>query len=154
MDFFGGNGKRESYFFNLEMLTPAGDAFADSTGAICKAVDLVSIDKAYSGKNSVKTDKDHQFALQFTPKVKAGATVEITVKRWGGKKAVVVMTDDNGFYLNEAVINKVSDWDELKLTAVLPANVSARNFKIYVWNPSDAPAYFDDLNVDIITPLK
>ncbi len=138
----------ENWFFNLETKNPEGTHYLDSLLQHFAAnAELSDSSQALSGRYAVKVDSAHPFALECRPLVKPNHRIKISINKKGFADAVLVLTDDHGYYKKVNTGVETNGWQKLMLSEVIPTSVSVGTLKVYVWNPGAEPAYFDDLTL-------
>ena len=114
-------------------------------------------ERSFSGKYSCKLTKENQYGMTYNiGVVKQGEQYKFSVWRYSGNKnasLVITAKDMNDF----SVARKTSDrsengWDKLVFEMVITKNLDNKELIIYVYNNTEIPAYFDDLEI-IYTPL-
>lgn len=111
---------------------------------------LISDEKAFSGKNSVKLKAENPYSSSFVfDDINRISYFQISVWSYGAdKKSHVVATSGSDFYMvsNDAVADSLG-WKKLSLSFWLPQNLNTETFKIYLWNSGQDSIYFDDLQI-------
>lgn len=109
-----------------------------------------------SGKYSLKLSNSKQYGFAF----KIGPVdsddyiyAEVWRKSNNNKGVISISSTDTvlKFYKQDSrVIEKNKEgWEKIVVEAFVPINVKNGTFKIYVWNQSEEPVYFDDFKVQI-----
>ena len=115
----------------------------------CKNQSLTS-EKPRSGKYSVSMPVIDGFAMEHELKnVKPGQSYEISIWRYGGNEEtslVVSAYDSQLFYArSKGTIEKdTKGWSKLVVAFKVPDDFRDEKLKVYLWNPVDKPAWFDD----------
>lgn len=111
---------------------------------------LVSDEKSFSGKNSVKLKQDNPYSSSFVfDDINRISYFQISVWSYGAdKKSHIVATSGSEFYMvsNDAVADSLG-WKKLSLSFWLPQNLNTETFKIYLWNSGQDSIYLDDLQI-------
>lgn len=111
-----------------------------------------SQEKVFEGKHSIKLNgPEYQFGFtyEFTD-IKAGEQLVLQVWRYAtdNPQACLVVSgkDSDAFYQQVCNgIRKEKGWDLLKIVIKVPKNLKENTLKVYCYNPSNKPAYFDAL---------
>ncbi len=114
-------------------------------------------ERSFSGKYSCKLTKEKQYGMTFNiGVVKQGEQYKFSVWRYNGNKnasLIIAAKDMNDFYFSRKISNRSeNEWDELVFEMVITKNLDNKELIIYVYNDTEIPAYFDDLEI-IYTPL-
>jgi hypothetical protein len=119
-----------------------------------KGAKQVNNQQSLSGIYSLLVSKDKPFG--FTLTIPANPNTTLTVSVWrkslAGKGFLVVSgKSSSNFYQtqNTGEVDPETGWEKLTLTVTLSNDLSEKSFKVYVWNPEDDDAYFDDLEVTV-----
>lgn len=110
-------------------------------------------ERSYQGKYSVKLyDKDPYGMTLKLNDIGYGESVFISVWRKGSKDARIIVSGPatSGFYHSDYNIVKkdtLSGWQKLEKELFLPADVEGEETKVYLYNPSKEPAYFDNFKI-------
>lgn len=111
---------------------------------------LISDEKSFSGKNSVKLKQDNPYSSSFVfDDINRISYFQISVWSFGAdKKSHIVATSGSEFYMvsNDAVSDSLG-WKKLSLSFWLPQNLNTETFKIYLWNSGQDSIYLDDLQI-------
>ncbi|MBK7214451.1 MAG: hypothetical protein IPH88_14350 [Bacteroidales bacterium] len=112
--------------------------------------------EAYSGKCSAMLSATDVYAIPYRiTNVKEGEKYMLTVWKKGDlKETYLVAAADNAgqFYLQstDPIEDAGNGWVKVGFTFTVPANLSTPAIKVYVWNNSGKPVYFDDLCISRI----
>ncbi len=115
-----------------------------------------STEFAFEGTYSCKVNSENLYGMTFkTSDIKGGDFFQITVWRQGSSEGHLVASGppENNFYISEnRIIGKSKDgnWSQMKLEFFVPMEMTGKELKIYVYNPSSNPIYFDNLEIKII----
>ena len=119
-----------------------------------------SSEQAYTGKYSLKLDKNIKFGFSYTiENVKANEHYVISAWRFSKKpKGGIVAShmDSQRFYQAQKIsTNKTeSGWEELVLDFIIPSAIDGESIKVYAWNPdTNTVSYYDDFNIKLIENL-
>lgn len=122
--------------------------FNNSTNAENTA--LISTEKSFSGKNSVKLIPENPYSNSYTfDDIDRINYLQISTWSYSSdKKSHIVATSGNEFYMvsNEESTDSVG-WRKISLSFWLPQKLNAETFKVYLWNSGQEPVYFDDLHI-------
>ena len=108
--------------------------------------------KARSGKYSVALNKDCQYGMSYDFEgVKKGDALFVQVWRHlSADRGVVVISDksDNAkqYVSNGSIIDKEGDWGLIQLRYVADNDYDV--LQVYLFNPNEQKAYFDDLKIN------
>ena len=111
---------------------------------------------ARSGNFSVKVGGKNQYALSHEyPNLTGFEVVTITAWRHSAasqKGSIVISIPNKILWQSGAkVIEKTADgWEKIQLVHAVPRAAKNKKLTIYLWHPSKAIAYFDDLEVKIV----
>lgn len=111
---------------------------------------LISDEKSFSGKNSVKLMPENPYSNSYTFN-DIDRINYFRISAWSyctDKKSHIVATAGNEFYMvsNEEATDSLG-WRKISLSFWLPQKLNAETFKIYLWNSGQEPVYFDDLQI-------
>ncbi len=115
----------------------------------------LSGEKPRSGKNSFSLPGKDTYAMEYELKeVQTGQLYEISVWRFGGTEetSLVVSTHNpDEFYLRSKGIVETDarGWQKVSLIFRIPPGFSEKNLKVYLWNHSNKPAWFDDVEITL-----
>ena len=130
----------EQYYNNVENIT------------IKSQKDTLSLtqEQVYDGNYAIKLTKKNPYGMSATfQDVKKGERFRAKVWRHLSNRHAKIVANSKKphFYLHHTRLEKVdsSGWECRKLSFVVPEDLD--ELKIYVWNPTDKPAYFDNLTV-------
>jgi len=138
---------------DMEIISTCGTFFVSSNGEVLfEGAPLQSKEKSKSGGFSVLVESNNPFALAHYFDVKPGGSLTIEIWRHAKSPSEAVLvasaSDPNIFYQASGVTaERDGEWNLLKLNLVIPENFPESNIKVYVWNPSNKKAFFDDLMV-------
>jgi hypothetical protein len=126
---------------------------SDNSSAYFICGNQQSNEEALSGSYSIKLDKEKPYGLLSKyPKVKAGDRYSVSIWRKSSEdKAGIVLSVEpgNNFYRfnNKSIKINSSGWNKIVSDIVVPDNCDGLELSIYVWNPGDRIAWFDDLEI-------
>lgn len=108
-------------------------------------------EKARSGQYSVKLVGGYGMGITIDS-LKPNDYVKVSVWKLGGpEKGTLVVTDTatTVFYNAQKLPNKIDEngWERLEQEILVPENLPGGKLKIYVWNETNEPVYFDDLSI-------
>lgn len=109
-----------------------------------------------SGHFSCKLDSKNPYGLtyEFVHQHKWNKQYQIEVARRGNREAGIVLALDgsNEFYQmtieGEPIQN--SEWVLIRWNVTIPSQFNGRNFKLYLYNPGEEEAWFDDFQLSSI----
>jgi hypothetical protein len=110
-----------------------------------------SREQAYNGICSTKLNSGNPYGMTFIANnLKYGECIVVEVWRKGSDKGGIIAGGSAGtdFYrssYNRVDIDSSKGWDKLRLKFFIPQNMEGKEIKIYMYNTSQQPAYFDDL---------
>lgn len=112
-------------------------------------------DKARSGVHSLKVNKEIQFG--FTIEIddaNVGDHFIVTVYRWAENDEGMLIAGNDDFWYTGNPVGEKDDqgWQKMLLDFYVPPTSESGEFKIYVWNPKEEAAYFDDITVSKVEP--
>jgi hypothetical protein len=149
-------GQYESVLCSYDVLAADGNSFlsSDSSLSFDKA-HLQSSEVSYSGKFSVKLDKDKPYGPLTRFRAQKGY-YDIKVKRLSsGDNGFIVASDNagSGFYRANAIASGEKDnrgWDPVELTLDIPEHLEGKEINVSLWYPGKSTCFFDDLSIDFI----
>jgi hypothetical protein len=118
----------------------------------CKNSSLTN-EKPRSGKYSVSMPVKDGFAMEYEIRnIKPGQRYEVSIWRFGGdEEASLVVSAFNSdlFYSKSkgAVEKDSKGWSKIVLAFNVPGEFKENKLKVYLWNHSDKPAWFDDFEL-------
>ncbi|MFA4852740.1 MAG: hypothetical protein WC599_09500, partial [Bacteroidales bacterium] len=109
-------------------------------------------DFARSGKFSSKITKDNPYGMTYTiGQVRTNEHYRISVWRHiGNNDASLVVAgrvSDDLFLSEKKSLNIQNDWEELIIDFTVPEKMNNKELRIYSYNDTFSPAYFDDMKV-------
>jgi len=110
-------------------------------------------EESFEGNFSVRVyDKDPYGMTLKLDDIEYGESLHVSVWRKGSKDARIIVSASTptGFYhSNYDIVEKdtVSGWQKLEKELFLPADSRGEEVKIYLYNPSKEPAYFDNFKI-------
>lgn len=113
----------------------------------------VTTEKPRSGKYSVAMPVKDGYAMEYElAGIKPGQRYEVSIWRFGGDddaSLVVSAFNSELFYSKSSgTVEKDSkDWSKIVLAFKVPGDFKDNRLKIYLWNHSDKPAWFDDFEL-------
>jgi uncharacterized membrane protein len=145
--------KIEKYYCDAESLTTDKKSFTSTSGLIFSSGNLQSDEKAHNGKYSIKLTKEAHYGMTVKIKgIKVREKFGISVWRLANDNNATIIassTSDNKFYNGETVVVKKDEkgWELIQKAFVVPFELPDNELAIYLWNNSDQPVYFDDLQI-------
>ena len=137
---------------DFESISPDGEWILADGEHFCKNASLTT-EKPRSGKYSFSLPLKDGFAMEHELKnVKPGGNFEISIWRFGGdEEAALVVSAQNSdlFYVKSkgAIEKDAKGWNKIMLNFRIPEGFSDNTLKVYLWNHSDKPAWFDDFEL-------
>jgi len=132
------------------LLSPSGNYLFQDTSSR-------SSDYAFSGKYSVKISSKNPYAMTFSFEVYNNEEYIISVRKFNNNfKGFLIVSDSENpkvFYqeTNEVTFSDMNKiWGIMSIKFKIPIQMHRLKLKICVYNPSDEPAYFDDLEISKI----
>ena len=133
----------------------SGDQFQAGDEYLANA-NCRSLDYPRSGRYSFKLNKKHQFGPSYKLKsIKKGDIIYASVYRKKGNtegRLIVASKGDVQYQKGELYYESYGDWELLKCTFVARSNYDFVG--VYLWNPSNENAYFDDMTIDCFRDIK
>ena len=120
----------------------------------------IAMESAYSGNYSVKTDSDNPYAFSTTElKFSPGSVVIVKVMAKGDPgimRIVASAISSADFYISSGPFSKSNEqqWHELKLRLEVTDTLSELPLKFYAYNSEKGTVYFDNFELEVITPVK
>lgn len=137
---------------NVENVSPDGNLLIsdDSTYTLVNS-ETRSNEKVRSGQFSVKLVNAFGMGITISD-LKPNDYLKVSVWKLGApEKGTLVVTDTASlvFYNAQKKPNKIDDkgWERLEQEILVPENLPGGKLKIYVWNDTNEPVYFDDLSI-------
>lgn len=118
----------------------------------CKNSSLTT-EKPRSGNYSVAMPVKDSYAMEYElSNVKPGQRYEVSIWRFGGddeSSLVVSAFNSDLFYSksNGTVEKDSKGWNKIVLAFKVPGDFKENKLKVYLWNHSDKPAWFDDFEL-------
>jgi len=128
-----------------QWISANGDSF-------CKNASLTT-EKPRSGNYSVSMPLKDSFAMEYELRnIKPGQQYEISIWRFGGDdEASLVVSAFNSelFYArSKGTLEKdAKGWSKLVVAFKVPEEFREDKLKVYLWNPGEKPAWFDDFEL-------
>lgn len=116
----------------------------------------MSIEKAKSGKNSIKLTGDAEFGFTYViDKVETGDMFQVEVWRGGAISGQLVVSGEKSeeFYAqnNKSIETDENGWEKILIDVVVPVALNGKTLKVYVWNADKTKiVYFDDLKISYL----
>jgi hypothetical protein len=118
----------------------------------CKTISLQA-EKPRSGKYSVSMPEEDSYAMDYELKnIKPGELYEVSIWRYGGDKDAVLVAsgaDSDFFYAksNSTGEEDAKGWSRISLNFRIPGGFKENKIKLYLWNHSNKPVWFDDFKL-------
>lgn len=140
----------DTIFCDYETIDSANFQALFDNNSKAETTALISSEKAFSGKNSVKLKAENPYSNSFVfDDINRISYFQISAWSYGAdKKSHIVATSGSEFYMvsNDAVSDSLG-WKKLSLSFWLPQNLNTETFKIYLWNSGQDSIYLDDLQI-------
>lgn len=139
---------------DLETLSPDKQWIVVNGENFCKNTAL-SGEKPRSGKFSFSLPGMDTYAMEYKLNgVLPGQLYEISVWRSGGTEEttlVVSAEKPDDFYIRSkgVVETDAGGWEKVSLIFRIPLGFSEKSLKVYLWNHSNTPAWFDDVEITL-----
>ncbi len=138
---------------DFEKVSPDGKSILAADGSDFCTVSSLSADKARSGKNALKLVGFDSYAMDYKiENVKAGDSFEMNIWRYGINKGAFLVVaggpadpfyqQTDGFFETDA-----KGWQKIEAEFKIPAGFKGNTIKVYLWNHSKSPVWFDDFTV-------
>ncbi|MBK6962621.1 MAG: hypothetical protein IPH20_01460 [Bacteroidales bacterium] len=122
---------------------------------------ILSYDHAHTGLSCVMTNVEKPYAFGIEENgVKQGEKFSVGVWVLGELKDVVLVgsgTESGEFYISSNALiaeEKESGWKKIALEFMVDKEITGGIIKVYVWNNSKEPVFFDDFRCDRISPVN
>jgi hypothetical protein len=119
----------------------------------CKS-SAITTDKVRSGSHALKLPVLDSYAMEYTLQdVKPGDIYELSIWRSGNDQDVFLVASaspDEPFYQQSKgfVETDKKGWDKVILDFKIPEGFKGNKIKVYLWNHSNIPVWFDDFRID------
>lgn len=140
------------YHCSAENLSEAGNSFSEENQQLLEFgnVDTRTSETAFSGDYSLKLEPGKPYG--FTTEIDAGADEFFQVTAWRKSNSglgTISLDGGNGFYHASTKVSEEREdgWQKIFLDVFTPPNFTNGKVKIYVWNNSQEPIYFDDIEI-------
>ncbi len=119
---------------------------------LLSGVDKRSDKRARSGKYSILLSPENPFGSDIRLEVAEAGSYRLVVWRWpsnkGGGVAFTALCEDDFYNFSEVVSSTdANGWGRVELNVQVPENKTG-TLKVYLWNPGNSPAWFDDLSIE------
>lgn len=146
----------------IEYIAFCDAEFRDSTGQdfrspdrdfIFKNASMQSTENALSGGHSIKVVKDQPYGMTFRAKnLDQGESLQISVWRKGKDSPGVILAQAENLndFLKEGKNlsgKEKGEWVEMTMEFFIPYEMQDKEIKIFVYNPGEHPAFFDDFSI-------
>jgi hypothetical protein len=139
---------------DFESFSPDGQWVTSGRGeSFCKS-SAIGTENARSGKHAVKLPVYDSYAMEYTlEEVKPGDMYELSIWRLGKTQDVFLVASagpDDPFYQqsNGYVETDKRGWEKVILDFKIPESFKGNKLKVYLWNHSNIPVWFDDFQID------
>jgi len=138
---------------DFEMFSDDKQWFLGSNGQLlCRTTELTA-EKSKSGKHAIKVSGADSYGMEYWLKnIKGGDKYRLSVWYSGDTKNVFLVAaaaSNNLFYaqIDGGLIKDKKGWAKLELDINIPAGFDDNKLKIYLWNHSANPAWFDNFEI-------
>jgi len=145
-------GFEKVYSCNAENLQNDGRSFSEDDGNSITFgnVETRTSEEAFSGNHSLKLTPENRFG--FTSEFRAGADEYVQVTAWrksSNSNGVIVIDGGEGVYnAGKFVVEEGENgWEKIFLDVFTPPGFLYGKVRVYVWNNSQEPVYFDDIQI-------
>ena len=145
-------GFENIYKSSAEILTENGQKFIHEGGQPLEFgnVEKRTSESAFSGEFALKLTPENPYG--FTTEIDAGPDEYIQVTAWrksSGSNGVIVIDGGEGFYTAGKFVVEENEngWEKVFLEVFTPPHFFNGKVKIFVWNNSHEPVYFDDIQI-------
>ncbi len=132
----------------------------DAQGQKFTGAMLQSSEVSHTGKYSMKLSPEHPFGFQSEVEGLWGnETVSLSIWRYspdaagqGAGKGAGVVAEVRGPYYsfnNKIVETSPEGWEKIEFSFRVDCRSEGKTLRIYCWNNTDVPVYFDDLELKI-----
>ncbi|KAF5076430.1 hypothetical protein DSECCO2_161280 [anaerobic digester metagenome] len=141
------------YFCNLEGITKRCLNHAKESSNFCQSANITDT-IAHSGKHSIRLSASNPYGLTSSIEVMPGdiVTASVLKKDIGSKGVLALASKDYGDFFHskaEGTIDTLSGWVKITHSLTISKEPEAKNLSIFVWNPGEGDAFFDDLTITI-----
>lgn len=148
----GADNRKYPIHCDFDIMSSDGQFVLDNNGfALVKTKKLISTAEYKSGKQSLKLDaKSKDLPGIFVRDLKFGERIEASVWLKGSMNAHLVIQTVGDFSVYKLSQNSgaISNWTKVNLTVDVTENIQGKDLKVFLWNPSDSTAWFDDYRVN------
>lgn len=142
---------------DAEILTDDAKYFKGTGGIQFLNDNNQTTEKARSGQHSAKFIKPHEFGMTCTVgPFHAGDRLYITAWRHVSNKegAIILQAHDSKkLYLgSETAVATDGEWEKLMIEYTVTPELQNEELVIYAWGHSGRPVYFDDLEIEKVSP--
>jgi len=137
---------------SAENLHSNGSSFADENGHSLTFgnIETVTSEASFFGNHAVKLFPENPYG--FTTEFRAGADEYVKVTVWRKSEndnGLIVIDCGEGYYnAGKFVVEKNENgWEKIILEVFTPPHFLLGKVKVYVWNNSQEPVYFDDIQI-------
>lgn len=147
--------KKQMFFHDVlqcdfENLRAGGEGFLASDTALSLSGGILqTTDAAFSGRHSVKLDRNNPYGPGLSLKAAKGV-YEVSVLRCAADNSgLLVAADTLGrlYKANGIATGEANGWEMVRLNVVIPEELSGEVIKVYLWYPGKQTCYFDDLRI-------
>lgn len=137
---------------SAENLHSNGNSFADENGHSLTFgnIETVTSEASFSGNHAVKLFPENPYG--FTTEFRAGADEYVKVTVWRKSEndnGLIVIDCGEGYYNAGKFVAEKNEngWEKIILEVFTPPHFLLGKVKVYVWNNSQEPVYFDDIQI-------
>jgi hypothetical protein len=154
-DYTKSSQRFDSLFCDAESIDPSKNLFLSTIPDMYfDGAQLVTKERAYSGKQSLKLNAENQFGFNYkVAEVFAKRVFRVSVKRYSeydNGYLIVQAANSELLYLTRNYGEKMGDsgWVELIIDVTIPATMHAHSLHVYCYNPYDNDVFFDDILIE------
>lgn len=110
-----------------------------------------------SGKYSILLNPENPYGMALEiPNAKIDDHYEVTVYRYKNNSTAKIVANGKGFWFGQEIANEDFDenWEKIIFDFYIPPNYTGDKIKIYLWNPTEQNAYFDDFQIKKLAPKE
>jgi hypothetical protein len=109
-----------------------------------------SDETSYTGAKCAKVTPENPYGMTFiTDSSLYGESFQIEVWRKGNAEAGIIASAPE-FFLNQTSVEEIdslSGWVKIRMEFFVSKKIENKELKIYVYNPTEKPVFFDDLKI-------
>jgi hypothetical protein len=138
---------------DFENLSNDNKLILSNTGSKFCTNSSLSDEKSKSGKSSVKLADFDSYSMDYElVDVKPGDLYELSIWRYGNKEDAFLIvsagqSDPLYFQADRYTETNKDGWQKIELTVKITEEFKSNKLKIYLWNHSKKPVWFDDFSI-------